>query len=352
MPTHALALRQGGRTGIGRRAFLSVLGGAAIAAPRRASAQRQLPVIGFLHAATVETYIDNAAGFADGLREAGFVEAQNVAIEYRFADGQPDQLAALAADLVARQVALIVVGGDARAAIAAKAATATVPIVFVLGCDPVALGLAASLPRPGANVTGVTFTTTGLMPKKLALLRELVPRAMSVGYLGEDPRTYVSEAALSRAIEEHRNELLAAAGALGWQVVVAEIGADRDYEAAFAIFAGRRPDVLVVAPSAVFANDSDDIVALTGRYDIPTIWPRRADVLAGGLMSYGARQSEAWRQAGIYAGQILKGPPATPADMPVIRSERLELVIGMAVAKSLGLTVPPNLLTLADEMIE
>jgi putative tryptophan/tyrosine transport system substrate-binding protein len=331
---------------------MSLLGGAAIAAPRLASAQHKLPVIGFLHAAAVETYIENAAGFADGLREAGFVEAQNLAVEYRFADGRPDQLASLAADLVGRQVALIVVGGGARAAIAAKAATATVPIVFVLGCDPVALGLTVSLPRPGGNVTGATFTTAGLMPKKLELLHELVPRATSVGYLGEDSQTYISQAALSRAIEERRDELLAAAGALGWQVVVAETGADRDYEAAFAIFAGRRPDVLVVAPSAVFANDSDDIVALTGRHDIPTIWPNRADVLAGGLMSYGARQPDAWRQAGIYAGQILKGPPATPADMPVIRSERLELVIGMAVAKSLGLTVPPSLLALADEAIE
>jgi putative ABC transport system substrate-binding protein len=331
---------------------MSLFGGAAIAAPRLASAQHKLPVIGFLHGATVETYVDNAAGFADGLAEAGFAEAQNLAVEYRFADGRPDQLSSLAADLVSRQVALIVVGGGVRAAIAAKAATATVPIVFVLGCDPVALGLAASLPKPGGNVTGVTFTTAGLMTKKLALLRELVPRANSVGYLAEDPQTYGSGAGISRAIEDHRNELLAAAGALGWQVVVAETGADRDYEAAFAIFAGRRPDALVVAPSAVFANDSDDIVALAGRHDIPTIWPSRADVLAGGLMSYGARQPDAWRQAGIYAGQILKGPPATPADMPVIRSERLELVIGMAVAKSLGLTVPPSLLALADEAIE
>jgi putative ABC transport system substrate-binding protein len=331
---------------------MSLLGGAAIAVPRLASAQHKLPVIGFLHAATVETYIDNAAGFADGLREAGFVEAQNLAIEYRFADGRPDLLAGLAADLVGRQVALIVVGGGARAAIAAKAATATVPIVFVLGCDPVAPGLVASLARPGGNVTGVTFTTARLMPKKLALLRELVPGAMTVGYLGENPQTYVSEAAIARTIEQRRDELLAAAGALGWQVVVAEAGADRDYEAAFALFAGPRPDALVVAPSAVFATDSDDIVALAGRYDIPTIWPRRADVLAGGLMSYGARQPDAWRQAGIYAGQILKGPPATPADMPVIRSDRLELVIGTAVAKSLGLTVPPSLLALADETIE
>jgi putative ABC transport system substrate-binding protein len=256
---------------IGRREFIAGLGAAAW--PFAARAQ-QLPIIGFLHAATIESYIPNAAGFAEGLREAGFVEAQNLAIEYRFANGQPDQLAPLAADLVRRPVALIVVGDGARAALAAKAATASLPIVFVLGSDPVRLGLAASLDRPGANATGVTFITTGLMDRKLALLRELVPGATSVGYLAEDPQTYASDLAIARAIEAQKGEMLAAAAVRGWQVIVAEIGSDRGYEAAFAKFTARRAGALIVAPSAAFANDADDIAALAIRGEIPMMGQR------------------------------------------------------------------------------
>jgi len=333
---------------IGRREFIAGLGGSA-AWPLAMRAQ-QLPVIGFLHAATVESYVPNAAGFADGLRDAGFIEAQNLAIEYRFANGQPDQFALSAADLVRRQVALIVVGGGARAAIAAKAATASIPIVFVLGSDPVRLGLAASLDRPGGNATGVIFTTTGLMDRKLALLRELVPGLTSVGYLAEDPQTHISDVGIARAIEDLKSEMLAAAGARGWNVIVAEVGGDRDYEAAFALLAERRASALVVAPSAVFANDADDMTALAIRHEIPTIWPRRADVTAGGLMSYGARQADAWGQGGRYAGQILQG--AVPAEMPVAQSTTLELVMSRGIARSLGLTVPPNLAARADEVID
>jgi putative ABC transport system substrate-binding protein len=213
----------------------------------------------------------------------------------------------------------------------------------------VGLGLVASSSRAGGNVTGVTFSTAGLMSRKLDLLRELVPRATTIGYLSEDARTYASDSPLLRAIGERKSEILTAALALGWQVVVAEIGSDRDYEAAFATFIERRVDALVVAPSALFAGDVDDIVALTLRHEIPTMFDRRADVVAAGLVSYGASRTDAWRQGGIYVGQILKG--AEPADMPVMRSTRLELVINLTIAKSLDLTIAPSLLAQADEVI-
>ena len=333
---------------IGRRRFVSLLGSTVLAAPRAVGQARELPLIGFLHSATAESYAFDAAGFAQGLEEQGFVEAQNLAVDYRFANGRLDRLATLAADLVRRPVALIVAGG-AAAALAARAATATIPIVVVSGFDPARLGLAASLDRRGGNVTGVTFITSGLMSKRLGFLRELVPGTTTIGYLAEDGRAYASDAALLRAIEERRSELRTAAGTLGWQITVAEIGSERDYEGAFTKLAERRPDALVVAPSAVFASDADDIVALTLRHEIPTMFERRADVVAAGLISYGASRPDAWRQGGIYVGQILKG--AKPADLPVLQSARLELVINQTIAKSLGVTIPPSLLAQADEVV-
>lgn len=333
---------------IGRRQFAGLLGSAILTAPRAVGQPRQLPLIGFLHAATAESYAFDAAGFAQGLEEQGFAEAQNVAVDYRFANGERDRLAMLAADLVRRPVALIVAGG-AAAALAARAATATIPIVAVSGFDLARLGLAASEDRPGGNVTGVTFITVGLMSKRLGFLRELVPGATTIGYLAMDGRVYASDAALLDAIEERRREIRTAAAALGWQIIVAEVGSDRDYEAAFAKFAERHADALVVAPSAAFASDADDIVALTLRREIPAMFERRADVVAAGLISYGASRPAAWRQAGIYVGQILKG--AKPADMPVLQSGRLELVINEAIAKSLGVTIPSGLLAQADEVV-
>ena len=319
-----------------------------MAAPRVGATQpRELPFIGFLHPATAESYASDALGFAQGLEESGFVEAQNLAIDYRFANGQLDRLAMLAADLVGRPLALIVAGG-AAACLAAKAATATIPIVFVSGFDPARL--AASPGSPGGNATGVSFTTAGLMSKRLGLLRALVPRATAIGYLAEDSRAYASDSPLLPAIGELKREMLAAAAALGWQVIIAEIGRDRDYEAAFATFVERRADALVVASSPVFASDADDIVALTLLREIPTLFQRRADVIAGGLISYGASRTEAWRQGGIYVGQILKG--ATPAAMPVMRSTKLELVINLTIAKSLDLAIPPSVLAQADEVIQ
>jgi putative ABC transport system substrate-binding protein len=333
---------------IGRRQFAGLLGSAILAAPRAVSQPRQLPLIGFLHAATVESYASDAAGFAQGLEEQGFVEAQNLAVDYRFANGQRDRLATLAADLVRRPVALIVAGG-AAAARAARAATATIPIVAVSGFDLARLGLAAREDRPGGNVTGASFVTAGLMSKRLGLLRELIPGTATIGYLAEDGRTFVADAALLDAIEERRREIRAAAAALGWQSIVAEVGSGRDYEAAFSKLAERRVDAVVVAPSAVFSSDADDIVALTLRHEIPAMFERRADVLAAGLISYGASRPDAWRLAGISVGQILKG--AMPADMPVLQSGRLELVINATIAKSLGLMIPPSLLAQADEVV-
>src|SRR5260221_624353 len=250
----------------------------------------------------------------------------------------------------ARRLVALRVAGGAAAGFAAKAASATIPIVLVSGSDVVRLGLAASPSRPGGNVTGVTFTSAGLMSKKLDLLRELVPLATTIGYLAEDGRAYASDSPLLPAIGKRKSEILAAAGASGWQVVVAEIGSDRDYEAAFAKFVEHHADALVVVPSAIFASDVDDIVALTLRHEIPTMFERRADVIAAGLISYGASRMDAWRQGGIYVGQILKG--AKPADMPVMQSTKLALIINLTIAKSLGLTIQPSLLAQADEVIQ
>ncbi len=332
---------------IGRRDFISLLGGAVVSLPRAAAGQAQeLPVVGFLHVAAVESYVSNATAFAQGLKDRGFAEAQNLAVEYRFANGHLDQLDALAADLVRRPVAVIVAGG-AAAAMAAKAATSTIPIVLVSGSDPVKLGLAASLSRPGGNVTGVTFTAAGLTAKKLGILRDLVPGARTIGYLTESGRDYPSGSPISRAIEALKSEMLAAAN--GLEVIVAEIGSDHDYGTAFDTFVERRAGALVVAPSAVLTNDADEIIALAERHKIPAIFERRADVVGGGLISYGASRTQAWRQGGIYVGQVLEG--AKPADMPVMQSAKLELTINLATAKMLGLTVPPALLAQADEVI-
>jgi putative tryptophan/tyrosine transport system substrate-binding protein len=332
---------------IARRRFVSLLGSAVLVAPCAASEPQQLPLIGFLHAATAESYAFDAAGFVQGLEQQGLVEAQNLAVDYRFANGRLDQLAMLAADLVSQPVALIVAGG-AAAALAASAATATIPIVAVSGFDLAKLGLAAKEERPGGNLTGVTFVTVGLMHRRLDFLRDLVPATRTIGYLAGD--AHASDAALLRAIEERRSELRAAAEALGWQIVVGEVGADRDYEAAFVKFGERRADALVIAPSAVFASDADDIIALALRDGIPTMFERRADVAAAGLISYGASRPEAWRQAGAYVGQILRG--AKPADMPLVQSTKVELVINQTIAKSLGITISPSLLAKTDEVIQ
>ncbi len=333
---------------IARRDFMALTGGAlaagALAGPRRAFAQStELPVIGFLHTATVESYVANAGAFARGLKETGLVEAGNLAVEYRFANGEVDRLPMLAADLARRPVVLIVAAGGA-AALAARAAAPAVPIVMVAGVSPDRLGLAA---EPG--VSGATFATAGLAGRRLALLRRLAPAAGTIGYLAEDAAVYGPGSPLAQVGADMKDEFMIAAA--GLEIVVVEIGRDRDraYEAAFAAFGERHVDALMIAPSAVFAGDAEEIVALTLRDAIPTIFTRRADVVAGGLIGYGASPTDAWQQAGARVGAILKGVhPDGPA---VVETGRLELVINLPIAQTLGVAVPADLMAQADELI-
>jgi len=325
-----------------RRTFISLLGAAA-AWPLAARAQQgAMPVIGFLHVGAANDIPRNLAGFRQGLKETGFVERENLAIEFRWANHQPEGLAELAADLVRRQVAVIAAGGGTITAVAAKAATATIPIVLAFGSDPVELGLVASLNKPGGNITGVTFITTELVGKRLELLCELVPQAATVAYLRPSPRQS------SVVTEQMANEFLAAARALGRQTLVLQADSDRDFEAAFATLADRRIRALVIASAPLF--DNEKLASLALRYAVPAIYQWREFAEAGGLMSYGASQGDAFRIAGLYVGQILKG--AKPADLPFQQSTKLELVINLKTAKALGLTVPMIMQMTADAVIE
>jgi putative tryptophan/tyrosine transport system substrate-binding protein len=325
-----------------RRAFITLLGGAAAVWPLTARAQQPAkPVIGFLHVAFPGPYTQHLVAFRQGLKQSGYVESQNVAIEYRWANNEQDRLPELAADLVRRQVALIVAAGGSPSALAAKAATSTIPIVLVFGSDPVRLGLVASLNRPGSNVTGVTFLTTELMAKRLELLRELVPQATTLAYLA-DLRFVLGQ--------EMLRDTLAAAGVLGQQIAVMEARSDRDFEPTFAAFVERQASALIVAASQLFDSNRDQLVALAARHKMPAIYQAREYVLDGGLMSYGANQVDAFRLGGLYVGQILKGE--MPANLPVQQATKIELVINLKTAKALGLEVPPTLLARADEVIE
>jgi ABC-type uncharacterized transport system substrate-binding protein len=325
-----------------RRDFIAGIAGSAAALPFAARAQQPaIPVVGFMHAGVAPAHTHVVAALRQGLKESGYVEGQNLAIEYRWANNELDRLPELAADLVRRQVDVIAAAGGGPTALAAKAATSTIPIVLAFGADPVRLGLVASLSRPGGNVTGVTFITTELMTKRLDLLRELVPQAATVAYLA-DTRSAVGQAMLS--------EILAAAGVLGRQLAVAEAGSEREFEAAFATFVERRSGALVVGAAVLFDSHRDKLVALAARHKLPAIYQAREYALDGGLMSYGASYQDAFRLGGRYVGQILKGAKA--ADLPVEQSSRIELVINMKTAKTLGIDVPPTLLIRADELIE
>jgi ABC-type uncharacterized transport system substrate-binding protein len=325
-----------------RREFITLIGGAAAAWPLAARAQQPaMPAIGFLHVAFPGPYTQHLVAFRQGLRQSGYVEGQNVAIEYRWANNEYDRLPELAADLVRRQMALIAVAGGPPSALAAKAATSTIPIVLVFGADPVGLGLVASLNRPGGNVTGVTFLTTELMAKRLELLRELIPQATTVAYLA-DARSVVGQ--------EMLRDMLAAASALGRQIAVVEARSDRDFEPAFATFAERQVGALVVGASQLFDSNRDQLVALAARHKMPAIYQTREYVLDGGLMSYGANQVDAYRVGGLYVGQILKGEK--PANLPIQQATKIELVINLKTAKTLGFEMPLSLMIRADEMIE
>jgi putative ABC transport system substrate-binding protein len=331
-----------------RRTFLSLVCGAVASLPRGVAAQG-MSKIGFLHPATVEAYVSNAAGFARGLKEAGFTEATNVAVDYRFGNGQLGDLSALAADL-AREAPAVIVAGGAAAAMAAAHATSTIPIVFVTGHDPVQLGLVASLANPGGHVTGATFATTGLIGRKLELIRALVPAAKMLGYLGDSGASYGADTAIAHAFAERKNEMILASQAAGLQVVTADVGAEHDYDTAFTAFAARRYDALIIGASATLANDAEEIVALAERTRIPTLFERRSDVVGGGLISYGDSRAEAWHLCGAYAGRILGG--ASPASLPVVPTDKPELAINLKTAKALGLTIDPGLIAQADDVFE
>ena len=325
---------------IRRREFITLLGGAAAAWPLSARAQRAaMPVVGLLDQRSPDALVDRLRGFRQGLRDAGFIEGQNAAIEYRWAENQVDRLPELAADLVRRQVAVIVAPGGLASALAAKAATATIPIAFVVADDPVRLGRVASLARPGGNLTGINFLGGELTSKRLELPHELVPAATRVAVLVNPANA-----------ENPEREVEAAARAIGLQIQVLNASTIREINAAFAPFARERPDALFVGLDPFFNSRRIQLVNLASRYAVPAPYPLRDFAEVGGLMSYGANIADAWRQVGSYAGRILKG--AKPADLPVVQSSKFELVINSQTATMLGLTVPDKLLARADEVIE
>jgi putative ABC transport system substrate-binding protein len=324
-----------------RRAFIAVLGGA-VAWSLVARAQKSaMPVIGFLGSASPAQPAPYLAGFRKGLNETGYIEGKNVAIEFRWAEGQYDRLPALAAELVRRQVAVLVATGGPGAALAAKAATSSIPIVFTTGSDPVEFGLVASLGHPGGNATGVTIFTVDLVAKRMELLREVVPKATVIALIS-NPNTPYAESEVGKAQE--------AARSFGQQLHVVRAGTAQEIDAAFATLVRLRAGALLIGSDPFFNTRREQFVALAERYAVPAILEGRESVVAGGLMSYGASFSEAYRQAGIYTGKILNG--AKPADMPVLQPTKFELVINLKTAKALGLTIPQSLLLRADEVIQ
>jgi putative tryptophan/tyrosine transport system substrate-binding protein len=322
-----------------RRDFITLLGGAA-AWPLAARAQKPaMPVVGFLGSTPAGPYAAIVAAFRQGLKETGFVEGQNLAIEYRWADNQHDRLPALAADLVSRKVAVIVTSGSVPPALAAKAATSTIPIVFHTGLDPVAAGLVSSINRPGGNITGVTFLTEASTLKRLSLLRDLVP-ANVIGLLANRPE----------ATDSVTKELETVTRPLGLALHVVYAGSERELDDAFVTLAQRNIGALLVNTGPFFRTRTEQLVGLAARYAIPAIYPGRDYALAGGLMSYAPSITEAYRQQGVYAGKILKGEK--PGDLPVLQSTTFEFVINLNAARALNLTPSPGLLAIADEVIE
>jgi putative ABC transport system substrate-binding protein len=323
-----------------RREFMTFLGGAAVTWPLAVRAQRAMPVIGLLNSASPGTFADRLLAFHQGLKETGYVEGDNVTIEYRWAEGQIDRLPAMAGELVRRQVAVIAaLGGSATSA--AKAATSTIPIVFNVDDDPVKLGLVTNLARPSGNLTGTNFLSAELTAKRLELLRELVPAATRVAVLVNltDPTG-----------KSTVRDVAAAAPAMGLQIRVFDASTSRDIDAAFTALVGERHDTLFVGGDPFFTSRRVQLVDLTLQHAIPATFGAREFTEAGGLMSYGASIADAWHQVGAYAGQILKGEK--PSDLPVVQPTKFDFVINLKTAKALGLVVPPTLLATADEVIE
>jgi putative ABC transport system substrate-binding protein len=326
-----------------RRDFIALLGGATAAWPLAARAQQSaMPVIGFLHPQSPDAYANRLRGFHRGLKDAGYVEGENVTIEYRWAEGQIDRLPALAAELVRRQVAVIVATPGTVPVLVAKAATATIPIVFLVSEDPVQLGVVASLARPGGNLTGINFFNAELTAKRLEILRELVPAATRVAVL-LNPDFASNAATTLRDVE-------AAARVLGLQINVLNASTSREIDAAFATLGRERPDALFVSGDSFFNNRRLQLALLAARHAIPAAYSSRDYPESGGLMSYGTNVTDGFRQVGAYTGRILKG--AKPADLPVVQASKFELVINAQTARVLGLVLPPTLLARADEVIE
>jgi putative tryptophan/tyrosine transport system substrate-binding protein len=325
-----------------RREFFTLLGGAA-AWPLAARAQQQaMPVIGFLGSASPDRWAGRMRAFHQGLSETGYAEGRNVAIEYRWAEGQNDRLGPLAAELVGRQVTVIVTPGSTPAALAAKAATTTIPIVFEVASDPVELGLVTSLARPGGNITGVTSLNAEVGPKRLELLHELVPTATVVGLLVNPTNPNLAELTTKN--------LHAAARSLGLKMHILHASADRDFDTVFATLNQLRAGALVIGTDPFFSSRLEQLATLTARHAVPTVYQFREFTAAGGLMSYGGSLTDTFRAAGVYTGRILKGDK--PADLPVQRTTKVELFLNLRTAKVLGLEVPRTLIARADDVIE
>ena len=324
-----------------RREFITLLGGAAAALPLKARAQQaSMPVVGFVNAGSSDPPL--AAAFRKGLNEPGYVEGQNVTVEYHWLEGQFDRIPALMADLVSRHVAVIATPAGNFAALAAKAATTAIPIVFGVSEDPVKMGLVASLARPGGNLTGINFFAGEMTAKRLALLHELVPKAVRIAVLVNPANVQTTESQL--------RDIPDAARAIGLQIQVLHASTSREIEAAFATLVRDRSDALYVAGDVFFTSRRVQFATLAASYRIPASYPSREAVEAGGLMGYDTDRVDMYRQVGAYTGQILKG--AKPTDLPVLQSTKFELVINLQTARALGLEIPPTLLARADEVIE
>jgi putative tryptophan/tyrosine transport system substrate-binding protein len=323
-----------------RRDFITLIGGAAAAWPFAARAQQSaMPLVGFVRSESLADATNLVTAFRNGLMEAGFIEGQNVGVEYHSGEGQAERLQSVVAELIRRPVSVI--AGNSVAMLAAKAATATIPVVFASGGDPVQQGLVGSLNRPGGNVTGVVFITGTLGTKRLELLRQIAPKATAIGMLA-NPNTTETEA--------ERTDVQAAAQAIGLQLIIVDVGSDSDIERAVAALVQRGVGALLVGAGGFMTSRRERVVALAARYALPTCYSNREAVVAGGLMSYGTSITDAFRQVGNYTGRILKGEK--PGDLPIMQSTKFELVLNLKTGKTLGLAIPSALLALADEVIE